>query len=148
MKSSFVKLAVLFLFTLSFSAQAGNSVSALDTVDLQVLKSVADMKFSGYSKANKAGAKVFQMVYGDGGYNSSTAIVVIEGDGGFQGFPVANSISGITRITFSGVGELTVNYTRSKPIGDTEVIEENHSVKFKFSKKADGSYADSISIVD
>ena len=148
MKTLLLNYLVLSLVAFSLATHADTTVSAQDTMDIEVLRSVTDAKFTEVSKANGASAKLFQMLYGDGGVNTSTAFLIIEGSGGSKGYPVAKSISGIKRITFSGMGEITVNYTRSKPVSETENVEENHSLKVKFTKKADGSLADTVEIKD
>ena len=95
MKTSLLNFLFLSLVSISFAANANKTAKAESTMDIQVLTSMADAKFADFSKANGASAKLVQMAYGDGGVNTSTAYVIIQGGIDAKGYNIANMISGI-----------------------------------------------------
>ncbi len=143
-------LLLLLSVSTSWSQNVSNNpsqriVKADDSATMIFLGTIADVKSSGYSVAADADAKVVQFLHGEG-VNPYNSYLVINSGGSPKVWPLLHSISDVSRITFSGLRELTVNYTQSTFDGKDNETVEKKSIKVKFSTTEDGILNDHIEI--
>lgn len=146
--SAFTLLAISPAWSQVSSNQSSQLVVAADDSQaMQLLATISDLKATGYSKFNDADAKAVQFLHGET-VNPFNSYLVLTAGGSSVVFPILYSVADVSRITFSAIGELTVNYTQSTfDEKKRETIEKKY-IKIKFTKTADGTVNPKIEIIE
>ncbi len=140
-------LAGLFLFT---GVSQAESLKASADPTWDILYHVQSVTTK-YSAASNLDAKVFELLVGDGTNPYRMILVLNDIYGNVRNYELGIMMVGMRRMVFSGVDEITINYTQDD-IRDTddkiETVPVNLSLKIKIKRNKDGSLANEIELVN
>jgi len=141
--------ALLLLSLLSFSAFSAETIPASQDENIRVLDLVVGIKQT-YSKASELEAKVVELLAGDG--MNPTRMVLVLGTGdpmeGNRIFELGEMMYEVTRITFTDIDEILINYTQDTFDQNDNTIQVKKSMKIKVLRNADRSLTGEIKILD
>jgi hypothetical protein len=140
---------VLLLCLLSFPAFSSETIPATQDESVRVLDLVVGIKQT-YSKASELEAKVVELLAGDG--MNPTRMVLVLGTGdpmeANRIFELSPMMYEVTRITFTDIDQIQINYTQDSFDENDNTIQVKKSMKIQVLRKADRSLTGEIKILD
>jgi len=141
--------AILLLSLLSISAFSAETIPASKDENVQVLQLVVGMKTT-YSKASGLDAKVIELLAGDG-MNPTRMVLVLNTGEMTEPTPIFDlgvMMYEVTRVTFTDIDELLINYTQDSFDENDNTIQVKKSMKIKILRNADRTLTGEIKILD
>ncbi len=141
--------ALLLLSLLSFSAFSAETIPASTDENVQVLQLVVGMK-TAYSKTSGLDAKVIELLAGDG-MNPTRMVLVLNTGEMMEPTPIFNlgvMMYEVTRVTFTDIDEILINYTQDSFDENDNTIQVKKSMKIKVLRNADRTLTGEIKILD
>lgn len=141
--------ALLLLSLLSISAFSAETIPASKDENVQVLQLVVGMKTT-YSKASGLDAKVIELLAGDG-MNPTRMVLVLNTGEMMEPTPIFDlgvMMYEVTRITFTDIDEILINYTQDSFDENDNTIQVKKSMKIKVLRNADRTLTGEIKILD
>lgn len=144
------KFAAALLFcVLSFSAFSAETIPASKDESIRVLDLVVGIKQT-YSKASELEAKVVELLAGDGMNPTRMVLVLGTGDPMEENriFELGEMMYEVTRITFTGIDEILINYSQDNFDEEGNTIQVKKAMKIKVLRNADRTLTGEIKILD
>lgn len=144
------KIAAALLFcVLSFSAFSAHTIPATKDENIRILDLVVGVKQT-YSRASELEAKVVEILAGDGMNPTRMVLVLGTGDPMEENriFELGEMMYEVTRITFTDIDEVLINYTQDNFDEEGNTILVKKSMKIKVLRKADRTLTGEIKILD
>lgn len=140
--------AVLLLCLLSINAYSAETIPATKDENIRVLDLVVGIKQT-YSKASELEAKVIELLAGDG--MNPTRMVLVLGTGNPMEenrlFELGEMMYEVTRVTFTDIDEILINYTQDNFDENDNTIQVKKSMKIKVLRNADRTLTGEIQIL-
>lgn len=141
--------ALLLLAFLSFTAFSGETIPASKNEGLNILDLVVNIQKT-YSKSSQLEAKVVEVLAGDG--MNPTRMILILGTGDMTEpsriFELGTMMYEVTRVTFTDIDEILINYTQDDFDQNDNTIQVKKSMKIKVLRNTDGTLTGEIKILD
>lgn len=142
-------LAALLFSLLTFSAFSAETIPASKEDTLRVLDLVVGVKQT-YSRASELEAKVVELLAGDG--MNPTRMVLVLGTGNPMEenriFELGEMMYEVTRITFTDVDQILINYTQDNFDQDGNTIQVKKAMKIQVLRNAKRELSGEIKILD
>jgi len=140
--------AALLLCLLSITAYSAETIPATKDENIRVLDLVVGIKQT-YSKASELEAKVIELLAGDG--MNPTRMVLVLGTGNPMEenrlFELGEMMYEVTRVTFTDIDEILINYTQDNFDENDNTIQVKKSMKIKVLRNADRTLTGEIQIL-
>lgn len=142
-------IATLMFCLLSFSAFSAETIPASKEDSIRILDLVVGIKQT-YSRASELEAKVVELLAGDG--MNPTRMVLVLGTGNPMEenriFELGEMMYEVTRITFTDIDEILINYTQDTFDQNDNTIQVKKSMKIKVLRNADKTLTGEIQILN
>lgn len=142
-------LSALLVVFLSFSAFSSEIVSSSKDESFRVLDLVVGVKRS-YSGASSLEVKVIELLAGDG-FNPTRLVLILSTGNPYEKnriFELDAMVNELTRVTFTGIDQILLNYTQDTFDQDGNDVKVKKSMKIQVLRNARGELSGKIKILD